>query len=166
MTELVDNVRVLMQTLSDELEVRPTNVSAVLDSELAVARSAYPDATFEADLEDDVLVTANQTLGAVFENGLVNAIKHNDAEEKRVRVTLTADETTATVRIADNGPGIPESHRKTYLQQGEQGPSSTGEGLGLYLVSTLVDQFGGTVDIEQHDPRGAVLVIELPLADA
>ncbi|WP_255195815.1 sensor histidine kinase [Halorarius litoreus] len=166
MTELVDNVRVLMRTLSEELNLRPTDVSSVLGSELAVAQSAYPDATFEADLEADVLVIANQTLGAVFENLLVNAIKHNDADEKHVRVTLTTGEETATVCIADNGPGIPESHRQTYLQQGEQGASSTGEGLGLYLVSTLVDQFGGSVVTEDNEPRGTVLVVELPLADA
>jgi signal transduction histidine kinase len=165
MTELVDNVRVLMRTLSSELDYQPTDLSSVLESEVNVAETAYPDAAFETDIEADVEVAANPTLGAVFENVLVNAVKHNDSDRPHVEVTLTTTTERATVRIADDGPGIPDRYRRAYLQQEQDGPENTGEGLGLYLVSTLVDTFDGDVWIEENEPRGSVVVVELPLAD-
>jgi signal transduction histidine kinase len=165
MTELIDNVRVLMRTLSSELDHQPTDLSNVLESEVNVAATAYTHAEFETEIPDEVVVSANPTLGAVFENVLANAVKHNDTETPHVHVTLTTDAETATVRVADDGPGIPDHYRETYLQQEEAGPESTGEGLGLYLVATLVEAFEGTVRIEDNDPRGTVVVVELPLDD-
>lgn len=164
MTDLVDNVRVLMRTLSSELERRPTDLTSVLESEIAVARNAYPEAIVETDIPDDAVVLANQTLGAVFENVLANAVKHSDADAPKVRVTLDVGDETATVRVADNGPGIPKQYQRAYFDQGERGSESSGEGLGLYLVATLVEQFGGEVAIEDNDPRGTVVIVELPLA--
>jgi signal transduction histidine kinase len=154
-----------MRTLSSELDYQPTDLSSVLESEVNVAETAYPDAAFETDIEADVEVAANPTLGAVFENVLVNAVKHNDSDRPHVEVTLTTTTERATVRIADDGPGIPDRYRRAYLQQEQDGPENTGEGLGLYLVSTLVDTFDGDVWIEENEPRGSVVVVELPLAD-
>jgi signal transduction histidine kinase len=40
-----------------------------------------------------------------------------------------------------------------------------GQGLGLYLVATLVDRYGGDVRIEDADLRGAAVVVDLPRAE-
>ncbi|WP_255149455.1 sensor histidine kinase [Halorarius halobius] len=165
MTELVDNVRVLMRTLSTDVERHPTELSSILDSEVGVARTAYPDAEFEFEAPGEVTVSANRMLGAVFENLLANAVEHNDADTPQVRVDVSADGETATVRVADDGPGIPERYRGAYLEGNGWNPEKTGEGLGLYLVSTLVARFDGEVAIEENDPRGTVVVVRLPLAD-
>ncbi|MFT4885773.1 MAG: signal transduction histidine kinase, partial [Natronomonas sp.] len=37
-------------------------------------------------------------------------------------------------------------------------------GLGLYLVKTLVDCYGGDVRIKSNEPWGTVVVVELPKA--
>jgi len=39
--------------------------------------------------------------------------------------------------------------------------SSRGTGIGLYLVQTLVDQYGGRVWVEDNEPTGAVFLVEL-----
>jgi signal transduction histidine kinase len=44
------------------------------------------------------------------------------------------------------------------------GLDSEGTGLGLYLVETLVDRYGGNVYIKDNDPTGAVFVVELPVS--
>jgi signal transduction histidine kinase len=43
---------------------------------------------------------------------------------------------------------------------------SGGTGLGLYLVRTLIDAYGGAVWVEDNDPEGAVFVVELPIAES
>lgn len=165
MTELVDNVRVLMRTLSSELVRRPTDLSSLLESEVDVARTAFPDAEFETEIPGDVVVTANPTLSAVFENVLTNAVKHGDTPTPHVGVTLSTDGESATVRVADDGPGVPDRYRLSNLTRNETGPGSTGEGLGLYLVVTLVEEFGGAVELLDNEPRGTVVVVELPLVE-
>lgn len=43
-----------------------------------------------------------------------------------------------------------------------KGLDSGGTGIGLYLVNTLVDNYGGDVWIEDNDPKGAVFTVSLP----
>jgi signal transduction histidine kinase len=49
--------------------------------------------------------------------------------------------------------------------RGSQGLESDGTGIGLHLVKTLVDRYGGSVWIEDNDPEGTVFCIELQLAN-
>ncbi|MEF8771984.1 ATP-binding protein [Halodesulfurarchaeum sp.] len=41
------------------------------------------------------------------------------------------------------------------------GLESTGTELGLYLVKTLVDRYGGDISVEDNEPHGAVFYVEL-----
>nr|WP_302080744.1 ATP-binding protein [Salinibaculum sp. KK48] len=49
--------------------------------------------------------------------------------------------------------------------KGEKGLDSPGTGIGLYLVQTLLDQYGGDVWVADNDPEGAVFVVELPIVE-
>ena len=103
-------------------------------------------------------------LASVFRNLLTNAVQHNDEDVPEVTVAATTDGERVTVRVADNGPGIAEERKDTIFNQGETGLDSAGTGLGLYLVETLVNRYGGTVSVEDNDPTGTVFVVELPVA--
>ncbi len=82
-----------------------------------------------------------------------------------VSVSASLGDGTVTVRVADNGPGIDPSRRETIFSKGEKGLGSRGSGLGLYLVQTLVEGYGGEVWVEDGDHDGAVFVVELPTED-
>jgi signal transduction histidine kinase len=82
-----------------------------------------------------------------------------------VQISTALDEGTATVAIADNGPGIPDDRKETIFGKGEKGLDSPGTGLGLYLVRTLVEQYGGDIWVEDNDPEGSVFYVELPIAE-
>jgi signal transduction histidine kinase len=166
MAELIGNVRVLMRTLADGVECVPVDCSATVLHEVDVARSGHPEAEFTVDVGPDVTVMADSTLGAVLENLLTNAVVHNDRPEPHVEVSAFVDGDEGVVRVADDGPGIPDHLVSVYLREGEQSPTSTGDGLGLYLVSTLVDAYGGTFTVDANEPRGAVFELRLPLAEA
>jgi signal transduction histidine kinase len=82
-----------------------------------------------------------------------------------VTLSATEREETVVVRIADNGPGVPDHRKEAIFGEGEAGLDSSGTGIGLYLVESLVDSYGGDVWVEDNDPEGAVFVVELPRAD-
>lgn len=163
--DLVDNVRTLMKSVAGETSIHPVRLTSLLVEEVSTARATYPEATFDIDVPDNVEVMADELLEAVVENLLANAVEHNDRVEPRVEVSVEVVGTRAVLRIADDGPGIPDDHKQSYFEAGEQGAESVGQGLGLYLVDTLVEQYGGEVEIRDNDPRGAVFRVGLPLAD-
>ncbi|MFB6284110.1 MAG: sensor histidine kinase [Halobacteria archaeon] len=104
---------------------------------------------------------ANDMVSSVFRNVLKNAVQHNDKDITEIEVTVRETEGEVVVEIADNGPGIPESHREEIFHKTKTGERSEGTGIGLYLVETLVDDYDGEVWIEDNDPEGTIFKIKL-----
>jgi len=166
-TELIASARDFVDSIVGESNPDPVPVSlaTILSEELEKAETSYDDAVFAVEGEiPRVAVLADEMLSSVFRNLLNNAVQHNDRETPRITVSTTQSGGTVAVRIADNGPGIPDTREADIFGQGEKGLASEGTGIGLYLVSTLVDRYGGDVRVEDNDPRGAVFVIELQTA--
>lgn len=113
----------------------------------------------------DVTVLADELLAGVFRNLLTNAVVHNDKDVAEIAVSTHVSDDTVRVSIADNGPGIRDDHKAQIFQEGRKGLESGGMGVGLYLVKTLIDKYGGDVWVEDNEPTGCVFVVELPLAD-
>lgn len=160
--DLIDDVRALMKSVSGEVACRPVSLSAVLRKEAEAIRATYPDVTVETDIPSDVHVRADELLNAVLENVLTNAVKHNDSTDPHMEVTVEERPDRVVVHVADNGPGIPDAQKETVFEPGQQGDGGIGQGLGLYLVTTLVDHYGGDVRLDDNDPNGTVAVVELP----
>ena len=165
--ELTKTARDLSETmLSTEADVEPVKLDQHLDSVIENARSEFDDAiiTVEGPIPNSI-VPGNELLEAVFRNLVQNAVVHNDKEAPQVQLSVTAAEKALTVAVADNGPGIPDDHKEKIFGKGEKGLDSPGTGIGLYLVQTLVDQYGGDVWAEDNEPGGSVFVVELPIAE-
>jgi two-component system nitrogen regulation sensor histidine kinase NtrY len=65
--------------------------------------------------------------------------------------------------VSDTGPGISLDDRdKLFLPHFST--KVTGMGLGLPIVSEIATEHGGTVHVEDNDPRGSRFVIDLPVA--
>ncbi len=145
---------------------RPTDIQTALERELDEVRSAYPGALVTVDgTVPSVSVLADDMLGSVLRNPVKNAIQHNDSAVPEVTVSVETNEGSVHVRVADNGPGVPDNRKEAIFGKGEKGLESDGAGLGLYLVQTLVDTYRGDVWVEDG-AEGAVFVVELPVAGA
>ncbi|MFD1598702.1 PAS domain-containing sensor histidine kinase [Halobellus rarus] len=150
---------------NEGLTVEPTSLSDALETELSLRAESFPDAEFVVrDSLPEAEVTANSMLASVFRNLLNNAVQHNDKDTPVVEVSCEPRDEDVDVRIADNGPGIPDERKETIFGKGEKGLDSPGAGIGLYLVHTLVTQYGGDVWVEDNDPTGSVFVVQLPRA--
>jgi PAS domain S-box-containing protein len=169
LTEAVGDLAKILGTANPELE--PIELDGVLRQEIERVRSNFDYRSEGIDIRGDddlppVTVTATAILSSVFGNLLDNAVFHNDEADVRIDVDVTVDAETAVVRIADNGPGIPDSRKREVFGRGEKGLESPGSGLGLYLVDNLVETYGGRVWIEDNEPKGSVFCVELRRADA
>ena len=178
LTETARNMADVM--LTDETERKPMRLRTALESELETIRSETDAVVVTDGTIPDVTVSANEILGSVFRNLLTNAVQHNDKDIAEVQVSAAVDQDgdVVRIRVADNGPGIPDGREEEIFGKGEKGLRSGGTGLGLYLVQTLVDTYGGDVWVEDRGaepssgrrddsddaPAGAVFVVELPLA--
>jgi PAS domain S-box-containing protein len=167
--ELTEVVGDLMETLTTDgdLDVKPVHLEPVVRNQLEKARTSYPQAEFEMDgPASDPVVRANEMLSSVFNNLLNNAVLHNGSDTPRVAVAIENGVETVRIRVSDNGPGVPDAQREEIFGRGEKGLESEGTGVGLYLVATLVEGYGGDVWVETAEGGGAAFVVELPNAEA
>ncbi len=148
--------------LGSETDQTPMNLKHTLITQIDYVRENHERAlVFVEGTLPDVAVLADEMLHSVFRNLLNNAIVHNDKEIPEIIVSATATEEMVQIRIADNGPGIPDDQKDQTFEEGEKGLDSEGTGIGLYLVQTLVERNGGAVWIEDNEPEGSVFVVEL-----
>jgi signal transduction histidine kinase len=162
--ELTQTARELSEVmLSDSVEEQRVNLQTILTDEVTEVQASYPSATLEFGTEiPSVTLAANDMISSVFRNLLKNAVQHNDKEVGEVIVSATDHEDTVTVTIADNGPGVPDGQKETVFGKGERGLDSSGTGIGLHLVNTLISIHNGDVWIEDNEPEGAIFSVELP----
>ena len=99
----------------------------------------------------------------MFDNLLENAVQH-PGDQPTVRVTTARDGEYAEIRVEDDGPGVPESERSRIFERGVTTDGGS-NGLGLHIVSTLVERSGGSIHVEDSDLGGAAFVVELPLTE-
>jgi len=161
--ELLDTVRALVGAmLGDQPTVEAVPLAPSLRSELGRVRSIHDDARIEGpETLPEVRVRANEMLGELFRNLLTNAVYHNDTDRPTVEVGVETDDEAVVVRVADDGPGVPDSQKEAVFGRGEKGLESPGTGIGLYLVDTIVDMYDGEVWVEDNDPRGTVVCVRL-----
>lgn len=166
-----EHITGITQTVGDFLDVlegnsdpdlQPINIEHVLTGEVEKAQSTHGSATITlADDPEVPPVKATDLLSSVFRNLLNNAVRHNDSTEPTVEVRVTEDDRTVTVRIADDGPGIPDGRKDEIFGRGEMGLESSGSGIGLYLVDTLVGMYNGAIEVTDNDPAGTVFAVTL-----
>jgi len=90
-----------------------------------------------------------------------NAVRHARA---RIAITLSRDASTASVTIADDGPGIPAEHQEEVLRRGARLDSAgTGTGLGLAIVKDIAETWDATLSFETTS-QGFSVRLSIPAA--
>ncbi|MBK7891823.1 MAG: sensor histidine kinase KdpD [Bdellovibrionales bacterium] len=87
-------------------------------------------------------------------------------------IEKSADQTStqnfATLSISDQGPGITAEHRERIFEKFYRVPGSPpgGTGLGLALVRQILEEHGGTIDLDPDYSTGARFKIRIPINGA
>jgi signal transduction histidine kinase len=100
---------------------------------------------------------------------LINNAEQALAERGRggiIRLSTRARDDGIELRIADDGPGVPEAiQEKIFEPFFTTKKEGKGTGLGLSLCYGIVQGHGGAIRVESRPGEGAAFVIELPLAE-
>jgi signal transduction histidine kinase/ABC-type multidrug transport system ATPase subunit len=103
-------------------------------------------------------------LEQVFVNLFENAVRHAPGLTRvEVSTELDPDGDTVTVRVADDGPGIPADRaERVFLPHERATAEGPGAGLGLAIARGIVEAHGGTIGLERV-ARGASVLVTLPV---
>jgi signal transduction histidine kinase len=95
-------------------------------------------------------------------NLVANAVRHAQRGTP-VRIRAYGEEERVNIEVENEGPHIPpEVVRSVFdpFQAGGRGPASLG--LGLFIVRTIVEAHGGTVEVESQPGRPVTFTVRLP----
>ncbi len=172
-SRLIDNVKKLRRASEGNMYLRPVNLGELLNSVIAEhGQAPGRDVSIRYEAADGAVVLANELLKDVFVNLIGNAIKHSSGAVN-IRIGQEAFEADGRryyrIVLEDDGPGIPEELKPAIFDRILRGRARTGgNGLGLYLVKTLIDSYGGSIAVEDCQPgalkRGTRFIITLPAA--
>ena len=103
---------------------------------------------------------------SVLDNLLANIRRHTPAGAAAY-LSLRSEGAEVVLTVEDTGPGIPTAERERVFDRffrpdGPRDRRRGGAGLGLAIVRSIVTAHGGTIDLQQAHPHGAVFVIRLP----
>jgi signal transduction histidine kinase len=112
-------------------------------------------------------------LERVVDNLLSNALKYS-AGEKSVRIWLKHEESKglpqAVLSVNDKGIGIPAADLPTIFERFKRGSNVSknvpGSGIGLAGVKQIVEQHGGSIEVESQEGEGSTFTVRLPLTSA
>lgn len=160
--ELIETVGDTVKTIQKQGQAEPHDLQPILTRVVDDVGAKFESLTVEYDPDDfEYRVYVGELIDSVFTNILSNAAVHNDGP---VTARLYAEEPTpdtVVVGIADDGKGIADEVVEELFEMGRKGPESEGTGFGLGLAQTLVESYGGTIDVTESESGGAEFRITL-----
>jgi|TARA_B110000438_G_C15809836_1_gene649118 signal transduction histidine kinase len=101
-------------------------------------------------------------------NVIDNAIKYSPAGGQ-IRCVLVENQSTVEIAFADQGIGVSEKDKKRLLERFyrcDPSRSTSGTGLGLSLVDSIVRLHDGSIDFQDAHPNGLIVRLTLPRKSA
>jgi len=151
----------------------PVNLNLLAEECVVRARTLHnlPESSlqYEAPVQTTIMGDAEE-IGAAISNLIDNAVKYSGSSVKVTVVPENSNEHVVSVRVKDEGMGIPQSELKQifkrfYRVPGPLAARIKGTGLGLFIVRSVARRHGGRAWAESEGPgRGSTFVLQLPAA--
>ena len=154
---LISNVTNLSKIRNSELPIEPVDLNIVLESTIKTIKKSYDHRKLFVQInkaDHKFVVKANDLLGNIFENILLNAIMHNknDTIVILIKISEYKGENTSYIKtkLRDNGIGIPDDRKKEIFITREEEKSKFKTGLGLSFVKKIVEYYNGKIWVEDR----------------
>ena len=130
----------------------------------AIALAKQIDLISELPLQHQPIYVDIALLRRVLDNLLSNAIKFSSyGSQVTLKVSFPSSQ-RARLEVADQGKGIKAELRQSIFDKYEVGDSVNGVaqmGLGLAFCKMAIEAHGGKIFVEENQPTGAILVVEI-----
>ena len=175
MSRLVEDLLLLARLDSGpDLEVGPTDLTALVINAVSDARAAGPEHVWQLSLPEEPVMALGDRhrLHQVVLNLLANARTHTPPGT-RVETGIEVRKGQAVIQVTDDGPGIPEEIQHQVFERFTRADTSrvraagatsgTSTGLGLAIVAAVVEAHHGRVTVASR-PGRTTFTVWLPLA--
>ncbi len=149
-----------------------TDINRAIESTLIVTTNEWKHtARIEKDLAPDLprILCLPADVNQVLLNLIVNASQALEGrkEQGAIRISTRADGDAVEIRVADNGPGIPDGLRERVFDPFfTTKPVGKGTGQGLTIsMDVVVNKHGGHLTVEDTPGGGATFVVRLPIGE-
>jgi len=158
--------------LSDSLEKEKTKrilLEPFMVSELAEIRVLWPKRTFiySSSLSGHEIMAEPHLFKIALFNILDNAQKYSPSETS-IKVDCCEEGGYVVIKIINQDSGIMEDDHEQLFEKYQRGSNSnntSGSGVGLWLVRTIIEQYHGTVTLE-NNAQSITVTLRLPLSQA
>lgn len=139
----------------NRLTIESLDLSTLAGDLAEVYQPIAEDAGLElgGEIADGIVLTGHrQLLAQALSNLIDNALKYSPAGG-RIEVTLSREDGTAVLSVADQGPGIPAEDRARVLERFvrlDDSRGTPGSGLGLSLVAAVAKLHGGALSLDEN----------------
>jgi len=173
LTRLIEEL--LMLARFDAGQDRPTSEAPALNALIAETLLRVAPAARERQIDfvvhDDAAANArvaHASVSLVLANLVDNALKFSPPGGK-ITVDCATDSQDALLKVADEGPGIPQDELpylfdRFFRGAGARASESEGVGLGLALSQSIIHAQGGHIEAANAPGGGAVFTVRIPLA--
>ena len=165
-TEFLDFARPL------HAQLQPANLTSILDRVLDIVAVRWKGKPVQVERHyavDIPLVPLDESLcEQAFLNLVQNAFEamedHGGTVRVEVRLAVQNDRDGVQLVLADTGPGVPDALREEIFNPFVT-TKKTGVGLGLSIVSKIIDGHHGSIHVENAPEGGAVFMLFFPLEE-
>ena len=154
----------------DSVEKSKIHVSHIVENMVALYKERARDAKvkFKVDIhEDSVILCSQLQISQILLNLLNNAFDAvQKLDEKWIKISVSKTSQVAEIQIMDSGSGIPlDVRRKIMEPYFTTKPPGRGCGLGLNVSKNLVEDEGGTLELD-HTQKNTCFIIKIPVAQS
>jgi two-component system nitrogen regulation sensor histidine kinase NtrY len=171
-TSQVESLKLLVDEFSNFARLpaatpRPDDLNRIVADAVA-SYAGTENVEFETDLDEDLptLEVDREQIRRVLTNLIDNAVAavSQNGARGHVRLSSLYDPALQSVRleVSDDGVGIPAEDRRRVFEP-YFSTKDKGTGLGLAIVSRIVADHRGYIRLQENEPRGTRVVIELPV---
>jgi len=152
-----------------ELKKQPEDISQIVEHALKAAQEHWPDSRVQVEraysTELPVVPADAELAEQVFKNLVFNAYEAMEPTGGKLRVEVSSEFSDGRrgveIAFSDTGPGVPQELREQIFNPFFT-TKSNGVGLGLSIVSKIVDDHGGWIREEPGSEGGACFRVFLP----
>ncbi len=160
----------ILESGNRQFKIRKTNIhellKAVIDSFELIIKKGNINLELIQDAPIPYIMGDKVHLLNVFYNLIDNAIKYTP-DNPVISVNTWNENNSIVISVKDNGIGISKEHQQNIFNNLYRVPTGNihevrGFGMGLYYVKTIVDQFGGRIELKSELGKGSDFEVIFP----